>query len=171
MPATQITRAVRVEVETRLTANFNGLLATACTEFGIAAQAFTINWTPGTNYWRAPYTLQQLREIVMLDDWPCLTLASRTAVDEHDQFGGTKFKGPVQIEIGVYLVFEPRNPADMESLVEAVESALIDGLNVAPWITMVPSQGTWSMEKGDPEWVEDRWYVPVVFRADIEVTA
>ena len=173
----EISRAARVEVE-RLLADratgFNATLSTACAAFGCSSQAFLINFTtPGTTFFRAPYTFDDLLEKVALEQWPVLLLYTRTATDEHQQVG-VSFNGPINLYVDVYLRFAGRAPSDMESLAESVESALITVLTADGAFEGAASpsrQGSLVIERAGPEFYSDAWYMGVHFNSEFEVTA
>lgn len=173
----EISRAARTEVERLLAATstgFNATLEQACGAFGCLQQAFSINFiTPGTTFFRAPYTFEDLFEKVSLEQWPVLLLYTRTATDEHEQVH-VSFSGPINLYIDVYLRFPGRAPSDMESLAEAVESTLVTILTADGTFEGAASpsrQGSLIIERAGPEFYSDAWYMGVHFNAEFLVTA
>lgn len=161
----QVSRDIRLQIESALAGSFNGRLASACTEFGIAGQAFEIDFdAPGRNYYLADFDLDAIKQI-SANQWPSVTFNTPRCVDEHQQVGAT-FEGPVSIKLAFFYRFTDPTTADMQSLPEAVESVVLTLLYGIDTLR----QGSVTIEKDPPEFDKDGWYVVQTFEADYEVT-
>lgn len=168
MSVPQVAVAVFDQVEQALSDNFNTYLAQTCTAAGIADQAFAINWVPGTNYYRAGYTLQWLRDVVEDQGWPVVCLYLTVETDTHEQMPCT-FSGPVEVGIAVYRRIEGRAPADLVMLSACISDALKAVLSSAYGPGMV-QQGSVVIEHPPEEWLNSYWWQELHATVSFEIT-
>lgn len=169
----EVSQAVMSAVEGLLSASFNSTLSDACTAFGIPASAFSIDFgAPGTTYFRAWYTSQWLRDATALDSWPILCLFVKSATDEHQQVPCI-FEGPVGLGLAFYLRTLGRAPADLQTLPNAIESAILTILNdrlAFAGTNINPRQASLLIERDEPAFSNDYWWQGIHFSCEFDIT-
>lgn len=153
---------IRTALEAQLVSRFNTALATACNAMGV--DPFSIVWTPGTNYWRAAFTIEDLRDKVSANKWPCITLATAAAAEQEEQSFIT-FDGSVTVALNIHYRWEDPAEADLETLPDAGEQAALECLYAVPGMR----KATLSIERTPPEFFTDCWFVSQFFTSEYSV--
>ena len=171
MASPAISQAVMSAVESAMAAQFNAKLAAACSDFGIASQSFSMTFTPAPDngYFRAQYSLDDLRQYAETACWPICCLYSRGSVDENASFPAT-FSGFVEAGMSWFLRFSGFVQSDMETLPNAVESAIVSVFHGYFTGGVVLRQGSMRLERETPVFQSDCWYVGLHLAAEFDVT-
>ena len=171
MSVPSVSQAVLEAIQASLTASFNTQLSAACTAFSISGQSFTMTFTPGaTNgYFRANYTLDDLRAYAETAHWPICCLFVRESTDENQSFPAV-FAGVVEVGMSFFLRFIGFAQPDLESLENAVESTIIGIFHGYFTGGIVLRQASLRFERDAPIFQSDCWYVGLHVSAEFDVT-
>lgn len=165
-------RDVRVALETLLAADYNDAFNAALVAFGYRGVIDYVDFVrPGVNFFRADYTVEDLRDFVGLDKWPILCLSAAAVADNQDGSWPRDFDGRVTIRLTAHFrTLAERAPADLEIIPDAFEAAvlgiLFDASNYN--VNIHPERGGLRIERVSPQRPPDRdaWYQSVAMEID-----
>jgi len=170
-------RDVRAALETLLATSYHTAFSAALVAFSYDGAAIPqIDFAnPGTNYFRADYTIEDLRDYVGLDSWPILCLSTSALEDNPNGGWPRTLDGIVTLRLtGHFRTLVERAPADLEMIPDAFEAAvlgiLMDRENYNANIH--PERGGLRIERVPPQRPPDRdaWFQTVAIEVDFLIT-
>lgn len=175
MSAVRVSRLVRLGLELRFVALFNGALLAACEEFGIPDLAYAINWAEAPdlpqNFFRGDRGLEDLSRHSE-PEFPALAMWTGEGNDLAREMP-RRFSGNVWAYWRFYLFVRGIRTAGLVDLREATEAAMIETLE--PEFSGFGGRGDLGWQALGEQSILDQdekhfgWVQPVTYSASFEV--